>query len=166
TLDINFRGTVDLTEELLPLVRKSTDGRIVNVASMTGRLSQISSSELRSKLTSPSLTMTELRKLLDDFESDVENGIHTENGWSNSNYGMSKLALIAATKIMAKDESLARSCVKVNACCPGYCATDMTSHKGNQSASNGARTPVLLATMDLKDCATGEFYKNMVKSDW
>ena len=34
TLDINFRGTVDLTEELLPLLRRGTDARIVNIASM------------------------------------------------------------------------------------------------------------------------------------
>jgi len=115
TLDINFRGTLDLTEELLPLIRKGDDARIVNVASMAGRLNQIKSKELRNKISSDTLTLEELRSMVDKFESDVLGGIHLEEGWGNSNYGMSKLALIAATRILARMESG----VKVNAICPG-----------------------------------------------
>ena len=33
-LAINFRGTVEFTEEMLPLVRKGEDARIVNVTSI------------------------------------------------------------------------------------------------------------------------------------
>jgi carbonyl reductase 1 len=42
TLDINFRGTIDFTESMIPLLMQGTDPRIVNVASMAGRLSQVS----------------------------------------------------------------------------------------------------------------------------
>ena len=40
TLDINLRGTLEVTEALLPLLTNNCveDGRIVNVASMAGRL--------------------------------------------------------------------------------------------------------------------------------
>ena len=116
TLDINFRGTLDLTEELLPLIRKGDGARIVNVASMAGRLRQIQSAELRNKISSSTLTLSELRSLVDKFESDVMDGVHSKEGWGNSNYGMSKLALIAATKVLARQES---GVVKVNAICPG-----------------------------------------------
>lgn len=34
--------------------------------------------------------------------------------------GLSKLAVIAATKVWAREEVN----IKVNACCPGYCVTD------------------------------------------
>ena len=98
TIDINFRGTVDLTETLLPLLRKGTDARIVNVASMSGHLSQLRSAELRNQFTSQTLTMDELRELVDQFETDVLAGKHTEKGWGNSNYGMSKLALHCSHK--------------------------------------------------------------------
>jgi NAD(P)-dependent dehydrogenase (short-subunit alcohol dehydrogenase family) len=38
TFEINFFGTVALTQTLLPLLRKSTAGRIVNVSSIMGSL--------------------------------------------------------------------------------------------------------------------------------
>lgn len=38
TFDVNFFGLVELTQVLLPLIRKSTAGRIVNVSSMLGSL--------------------------------------------------------------------------------------------------------------------------------
>jgi hypothetical protein len=56
--------------------------------------------------------------------ADVAAGNHQANGWSNSNYAISKLALIAATNVLARQYPGLR----VNACCPGYCDTDMSSH--------------------------------------
>lgn len=38
TFDVNFFGLVELTQELLPLIRKSPAGRIVNMSSMLGSL--------------------------------------------------------------------------------------------------------------------------------
>lgn len=163
TLDVNFRGTLDFTEEMLPLMRtKSTDTRIVNVSSMAGRLRQIKSPQLRDQFISPTLTLNGLRSLVDKYQTDVLSGKHLETGWGNSNYGMSKLALIAATKVLARDESINN--VKVNSCCPGYCDTDMTSHKGPRPPEEGAKNAVLLAVME--DCPSGEFYQNMKKSEW
>jgi len=160
TLDINFRGTLDLTEELLSLIRKGDDARIVNVASMAGRLNQIKSKELRKKISSDELTLEELLSMVDKYEKDVLDGVHLEEGWGNSNYGMSKLALIAATRVLARMEDG----IKVNAICPGYCDTDMTSHKGPRSPDDGAKNAALLATME--HCPTGEFYQNMARSEW
>lgn len=38
TFDVNFFGLVELTQSLLPLIRKSNSGRIVNVSSILGSL--------------------------------------------------------------------------------------------------------------------------------
>jgi NAD(P)-dependent dehydrogenase (short-subunit alcohol dehydrogenase family) len=38
TFDVNFFGLVELTQKLLPLIRKSDSGRIVNVSSIMGSL--------------------------------------------------------------------------------------------------------------------------------
>lgn len=164
TLDINYRATMDLTMRLLPLMRtKGTDARIVNVASMAGHLGQISSSALRQELTSPTLTLARLNELVEIFEAAVQkrDGSHrTEEGWGNSNYGTSKLALIAATKVLSREETA----IKVNCCCPGYCDTDMTSHKGTRSPDEGAKNAVLPATMS--NCPTGQFFQNFQVSEW
>jgi carbonyl reductase 1 len=104
TLDINFRGTIDFTTCMIPLLLKGTDQRIVNVASTAGRLSQVSP-ELQDKFASEDLTMQELDKLIDDFETKVQTGKHEQAGYSNWNYGMSKLALISGTNVLAREYS-------------------------------------------------------------
>jgi carbonyl reductase 1 len=160
TLDINFRGTIDFTEIMIPLLTKGTDPRIVNVASTAGRLSQLSP-ELQKQFSSNDLTMKELHNLIDDFESRVQSGTHQVFGYSNWNYGMSKLALIAATKILARQYAHK---ITINCCCPGYCKTDMTGHSGTRDPIDGARNAVIPATMD--NPPTGEFFANYVVAEW
>uniref|UniRef100_A0A7S1Z725 Carbonyl reductase n=1 Tax=Ditylum brightwellii TaxID=49249 RepID=A0A7S1Z725_9STRA len=162
TLDVNFRGTVDLTNELLPLLRRGSDARIVNVASMSGYLSQLPSRELRSKFASEGITMSKLHNLVDQYEQDVEQGTYIKNGWGRSNYGMSKLAVIVATRIWAKEE--AANGISVNCCCPGYCDTDMTSHRGSRPPEEGAKNAVMLATME--NIFTGQYFANYEVNDW
>ena len=159
TLDINFRGTLQVIEALLPMLLESDCGRIVNVASMAGKLRQLSPA-LQEEFNTPSLTITRLHELVDAFERDVASGTHAQKGWGRSNYGLSKLAVIAATKIHARDHPSLR----VNCCCPGYCDTDMSSHKGPRPPSEGARSAVILGTM--QPCPTGAFYENERESKW
>mmetsp|Transcript_15171 Transcript_15171/g.40696 ORF Transcript_15171/g.40696 Transcript_15171/m.40696 type:complete len:269 (+) Transcript_15171:62-868(+) len=159
TMETNFEGTVALTEALLPLISRAEDPRIVNVASMSGALHQLSP-HLQKRFTQQSLTLADLRKLVGEFEAAVAAGNHREQGWGNSNYGMSKLAVIAYTKELA---SRAPN-IKVNACCPGYCSTDMSSHRGPRPPEVGARTPVLLAL--LNEVPTGSFWQDERESIW
>ena len=162
TLAINFHGTVDFTERIMPLVRKGTDARIVNVASMAGRLEQIQSKELRNRFKDPSLTVDELKSLVHKFETDVVDGTHFAKGWGRSNYSFSKLAIIAMTKVWAREE--AGNNIKINCCCPGYCDTDMTSHQGTRSPEEGAKNAVLPATMN--QCPTGEYFSDFEVAPW
>jgi len=161
TLAVNFWGTVDFTEEMLPLLRKGSDARIVNVASMAGHLGQLRSRELQRKFSSPDLTKDELFSLVEEFQRDVLSGRHTEAGWGNSNYGMSKLALIAMTKIWAREEE---GDISVNCCCPGYCATDMSSHRGNRHPSEGARNALIPAMME--SAPSGEYFADFGIASW
>jgi len=160
TLDINFRATVDFTERMIPLLQKGTDPRIVNVASMAGRLGQVSE-PLQQQLSAPDLTMSQLHNLVNDFESSVLDGTHRSKGWGNSNYGMSKLAVIAATRIWAREY---HGAISVNCCCPGYCKTDMTSQNGLRDPKEGARNAVIPATMDHPP--TGAFFSNYEVANW
>ena len=133
TLDINFYGTLKLTEAMLPLLRKSSSPRLVNVASQLGHLNIITKTALRAQFASAdsTLTLPELLSLIAKFQSDLEAG-RSREGWPTGVYGvygMSKLGLIAATKILARQEPS----ILINACCPGYCDTDMTSHQGTKS---------------------------------
>jgi carbonyl reductase 1 len=159
TLDVNFRGTVHLTETLLPLLLRGEDSRIVNVASMVGRLSQLSPT-LRRRFSSDTLTMLELQSLVNDFEDAVMAGNHREQGWTVSNYGLSKLALIAFTKVLAREYPG----IRVNACCPGFCNTDMTGGSGFRDAADGAKNAVIPAIRE--NPGSGQLFANYEVADW
>ena len=159
TLDVNFRATVDLTQRLMPLLSRGSDPRLVNVASISGQLGQLAP-ERQAQFSAPDITMPRLQTLVDEFQADVLEGNHQQRGWGNSNYGMSKLALIAATKIWARDFSH----ISINCCCPGYCKTDMSSHKGSRDPADGAKNAVLPATMS--NPPTGEFFQDYKPSVW
>ncbi|CAK9050324.1 unnamed protein product [Durusdinium trenchii] len=161
-LKINLFGTMRLTDRLLPLLRataaqSSSPPRVVNVASMAGRLRQLSPA-LQSEFASETLDRPRLLRLVFSFVSAVQSGRHREMGWSDSNYGLSKLALIAYTRLLAREEPQ----LQVNACCPGYCCTDMSSNRGGQDPAVGART-VLAAERSGR---SGEFFENERISEW
>jgi carbonyl reductase 1 len=160
TLETNYHGLVHFTETMMPLLRKGTDARLVNVASMAGRLSQVSPA-LQAKFSNDELTVQELNALMNQFEADVQNGVHSQQGWSNTNYGMSKLGVIAATRIWARQEA---PTIAVNCCCPGYCKTDMSSNRGTRPPSEGAKNAVIPAIMESPP--TGEFFQDYKVSTW
>jgi carbonyl reductase 1 len=162
TLRVNFHGTADLTSKMLDLLKKGDDPRVVSVASMAGRLSQLSP-ELQARFSSPSLTMTDLAGLVQEFETAVADGTHQAKGWSSSNYGMSKLAVIAATKVWARQEPG----VKFFACCPGYCKTDMTSQRGGRDPADGAKNAVLPATLPPDQLPeSGSYFADYQVASW
>merc|ERR1739841_275465 len=73
TFQTNYYGLVDFTEQMLPMLRNGKDPRIVNVASMAGRLRQVSP-QLQARFTDPQLTIPELNRLMNMFEQDVQRG--------------------------------------------------------------------------------------------
>ena len=163
TIDVNFFSTLHVTNAMLPLLRKSSSPRIVNVASMAGHLRIIPSEQRKSMFTSPALSVADLESLMHQFVDDVEGGVHSNNGWPNTCYGTSKLGLIALTKVLARDEPG----MMINACCPGYCATDMSSGRGPRSAEHGARTPAMLALLpDSGKRSSGKFFSDEKEEEW
>jgi len=143
TVRTNFFGTLSLTQSLLPLLRKSSSPRIINIASSAGRLAILPSQQRRDDFTSENLTLEQLEGYMEEFIRDVQDGTHQSKGWPNTCYGASKVAIIAMTKIMARSESN----IMVNSVDPGYCATDQNNNQGYVPAERGATTPFLLATL-------------------
>jgi carbonyl reductase 1 len=63
-------------------------------------------------------------------------------GYPNSAYGMSKIAVTAATRIQQRhfSQDKTQEDIIVNACCPGYVATDMSSFKGHLTIDQGSKS--------------------------
>ncbi len=119
TFNTNLFGAVEVTIAFLPLIRKSTAGRIVNVSSLLASLSTHSNSN--------SYTYSPTFKSLPAYSAS-KSGI---NSW---------------TLHLAYE--LRDTPIKVNAVHPGYTKTDMNEGQGDQDIIMGAKTSVRMALLD------------------
>ena len=94
----NYFGHLTVCDQLLPLV--PTGGVVVNVASGGGRLGQVSSKY--QKVLTDANDIATVTDVMNKFVSAAQEGKQKEAGFSNSAYGMSKLGMIAAGKVHAK----------------------------------------------------------------
>ncbi|MEV5613906.1 SDR family oxidoreductase [Streptomyces sp. NPDC052225] len=120
--ETNVFGVITVTNALLPLLRKASGARIVNVSSAIGSL----------KSAAENLDQT---------------GEHPPGEFPSTllSYASSKTALNAVTLAYANE--LRGTGILVNAASPGFVATDINGHHGRLTTEEGARIPVLLATL-------------------
>eukprot|EP01137_Pigoraptor_chileana_P013295 Opistho-2@66623 len=160
TVRINFFGTLNVCKALVPIVRPG--GRVVNVSSTAGLL-KILSPALQAKFVDPSLTLEGLVDLMSQFVDNAKSGRHTANGWPESAYGTSKVGVTQLSRILARDYG--KNGILINACCPGWCRTDMAGARAPKSAEDGADTPVYLATVGA-DGPQGKFVRDRTVLDF
>ncbi len=126
--ETNLFGPMALTQAMLPLLRRSARGRIVNLSSSLGSLS-----------------------------------LAGDPNWPGSQflalgYNTSKTALNSMTVQFASE--LRETGIKVNAVCPGYCATDINGNSGPRTAAQGAGAAVEYATLGDDGPSGGVFDEN------
>jgi len=147
TMATNYHATINACNILFPILRSHS--RVVNVSSMISAwmLKKVGP-QLKPRVLAVK-SVPEVSALMNEFVESVRSGDFEARGWPQSAYGNSKLGLTCATIILQsdidKDES--RKDIVVNACCPGFVDTDMTSHKGKLTIDQGADTPVYLALL-------------------
>lgn len=117
TFETNVFNLVALTNRLLPLLKKSEAGRIVNLSSILGS-----------------------HRLQSDPNSPLASGAHT-----GAAYAASKAALNMYTINLAIE--LKNTSIKVNAAHPGWVKTDMGGEAAPLDVETGAKTSVALATL-------------------
>ncbi|KAH7866624.1 hypothetical protein Vadar_022850 [Vaccinium darrowii] len=163
----NYFGTKNVIQAMIPLMRPSTLGaRIVNVSSRLGRLNgrrnRIGDLTLRHHLEDVnSLSEEIIDRTLATFLAQVKDGSWTAGGWPQTytDYSMSKLAVNAYTRLMAKMLSRRPEGQKIyiNYYCPGWVKTAMTGWAGHTSPEEGADTGVWLALLP-DQLVTGNFF--------
>mmetsp|Transcript_50715 Transcript_50715/g.123627 ORF Transcript_50715/g.123627 Transcript_50715/m.123627 type:complete len:269 (+) Transcript_50715:110-916(+) len=160
TIRVNYKGTAMLTDALLPVVKNG--GRIATVASMSGSLRNYHPS-LQERFRNPNMTRQQLDQLAGEFVTLAQRGQHNQAGWPNTCYGVSKALAIAHTRMLARE--LAPRGILVNCCCPGYVATDMSSHRGHKTPAQGADTPTFIALLP-DGGPTGQFWSDRTIQPW
>ena len=170
TINTNFTGVVNMCRAFLPLVRPH--GRIVNVSSSCGHVS-ILQKNLQEKFQDPNLTAAQLVDLMDQFVKDVADGTYSEKGWPDrvrgfdTPYALSKVAVTTFTRVLEKEVKKLRNKadIIVNACCPGWCKTDMTAPNATGTPDDGAELVVHLAFLS-PGSPSGKFWMKKTVTPW
>ena len=123
----NAFGPLAVTTAMLPLLKRAVAGRVVNMSSGLGSLTQNSD---------PAWEYAKIKVVA---------------------YHSSKAALNMQTVLFAAELAAAGSPVKVNSADPGYCATDLNNHSGPRTVEQGARAAVRLATLPADGPSGGFF---------
>lgn len=155
TMDVNFYGAMRTTDKLLPQFRPGA--RIVMVSSGMGELSCLGAA-LRDAFSAPNLDRDGLVRLVERFVEEVGAGTHASSGFPSSAYRVSKVALNAYVRILARELSSDPRGILVNATCPGWVRTNMGGAGAPTSIEDGARTPVWLALLP-EGGPTGGFFR-------
>lgn len=117
TFETNVFGPLLVTKTMLPLLRHSVAGRVVNISSGLGSITQNND---------PEWEFGSVRLVA---------------------YNSSKAALNMQTVLFARELASAGSPIKVNSADLGYTATDLNDHQGTRTVEQGARAAVRLATL-------------------
>ena len=158
TLAVNFFGALDLTEAVLPTMHDGS--AIVMVSSGMGELDAYAP-ELRARFADPGLTRYALVDLVNEFVAAVQDGTYRQAGWPGSAYRVSKTAIIALARVLARE--LGPRHIRVNAVCPGWVRTRMGGRSAPRSVEQGAASVVWAADPGN---ATGSFFRDGKPANW
>ncbi|XP_053385315.1 carbonyl reductase [NADPH] 1-like [Mercenaria mercenaria] len=142
TIQTNFKGTLNLCRYFMPLLRPHS--RVVVVSSELGKLSSLGK-ELRKTIDLDKVTMYELDKLADKYLAAVQAKVWSDYGWPDrilESVSVLENALVYALARDLKNDQ--RRNIIVNACCPGWTATEqMQTHLDEKGCLGGveARSP-------------------------
>ncbi|KAH9622522.1 hypothetical protein KSS87_010568 [Heliosperma pusillum] len=98
-----------------------------------------------------------IEEVVNSFLKHVKQGVWENEGWPEhwTDYSVSKLALNAYSKLLAKE--LENCNITVNCFCPGFTQTGMTGGKGSRSADIAANIAAKLALLPPHYLPTGRF---------
>lgn len=115
---------------------------------------------LRQEVMNPSLDRAGLVAFTDRFVAEVAKGTHTKSGWPSNAYRVSKIAMNAYVRILARELVDDPRHILVNAACPGWVRTAMGGPSAPRSPEEGAETPAWLALLPPGDRRTGGIYRD------
>jgi len=160
TLRVNYYGTKLISSYLIPLIHEG--GRVVNVASLAGVMKGLYRQDLIDNFKRNDFTVRDIDNFVEEYKKVAHDNQRKEKGFPESAYRVSKAAVIALSLVQQRELEVRN--IIVNACCPGFVDTDMTSHKGHLTIAQGADTPIWLVSDP--NPPKGKFVKERKIFEW
>ncbi|XP_063839312.1 carbonyl reductase [NADPH] 1-like [Ostrinia nubilalis] len=152
-IDINYYSILTIQELLFPLVRDN--GRILNISSDCGHLSNVRNKHWLERLSKKDFTQNDVLEFVNWYLDAAKNGTFKKEDLADDAtvgaYRVAKVALSAQT--ILQQRHLASRNISVNSMHPGLVRTSMTKGVGFYSTDEAAKTPLYLileAPQDLK----------------
>lgn len=152
TFETNLFGVKNTTDAFLPLL---PDGGFINIVSseLGNWAHSAAPKELRARLEDSDLQWPELEKLAREYVESTKLGgaAHrfppTDAAYGA--YGASKMFVSTYGRILGR-QLKSRNIPVINTS-PGYCATDLTEHKGTRTATQGGESIIAVLTRGVED---------------
>ncbi|CAG0881512.1 unnamed protein product [Cyprideis torosa] len=133
TITTNYTAVRMTCDQFFPLLRRHA--RVVNISSALGHLTFLPSKTLRRQFANPYLTHYGLDQLVERFLTACKRGRTKQEGWPDSSYTMSKIALSCLTRIQQRhfdsDRKLRQKKLIANHVNPGWISTHLSNFEGD-----------------------------------
>lgn len=163
-IDINYRSILLLKEHLYPVIKDN--GRIVNISSDTGHISNLRNREWINRLTKEDLKIEDIEAFIDWFLTSLKNENLKREDFVQMcmlPYIVSKISLSALTRIQQKQVGRG---ISINSLHPGFVQTDMTKNVGIGTAEDSGKATAYLA-LDVDQSVKGKyFWFDKTEKDW
>ncbi|GAU87580.1 hypothetical protein RvY_00406 [Ramazzottius varieornatus] len=170
----DFFGALNVAEILFPLLR--SHARVVYMSSGLGSLRNLEIVEVKKRLVDPELSVEELKSIANDYLRVAKEKDPGNVGYPKhlGPYSFSKMCLTVLTRLQQRDidKDESREDIIINACTPGFVATEMTSYKGTKTIEEALDTPLYLAFLppgsgpEQSKLPRGAFVRDLVEVDW
>ncbi|XP_023942163.2 carbonyl reductase [NADPH] 1-like [Bicyclus anynana] len=145
SININYKSIFSMKELIYPLVRNN--GRIINISSDCGHLSNLKNEYWIKRLSKADLSEADVNEFVNWYVESKKNNTYNPEDFADGGtiptYRVSKIALSAVT--MVHQREFESKNISINSMHPGLVRTDMTSGSGFFSTDEAAETPVYLA---------------------
>ncbi|XP_038222174.1 carbonyl reductase [NADPH] 1-like [Zerene cesonia] len=163
-IDTNYYGVLLMQKYFFPIINEN--GRVINVSSVWGHITNIKNSYWVQQLTKENASVDDVNAFVTWFLDSVKNGTVKEEDFISYTvpaYRVSKVALCALTRIQQKE--IGKN-ISVNSVHPGFVRTKMTNGAGDMSIEDASIIPVNLA-LDVNQSVKGKFiWFDGTEVDW
>lgn len=163
-IDTNYYAILTVEKYFFPILK--ANGRVINVSSDCGHISNLRNKEWIARLTKKDIKRSDVDAFVEWFLDSVKNGTWKREDFFQVEllaYRISKIALCALT--IVQQNEIDRN-IAINSLHPGFVQTGMTSGKGVFTMEESSKAPAYLA-LDVEQSVKGQyFWYDKEAKDW